>query len=251
MQMPNRFVVNWHSDGPEPRTPAAIAIFRKTMRPPVSLALGAIFVCIAQCFTLGAWAQGSQHFIHLGRTNIQDPVEIVALRVNGQSVQNGVPFEANGEWIEDISVVIKNRSMKTLKCVQLAIEFPEMRDTSDRTTPLVMTTVTAGVIPEHQLYTKSGQKIDVVQQPPINIGPGQTIEVPISGGLTHVKSFIEKSRPFATLARCDIWIQSAFFADGTKWNLSGVFFRPDSKTLGKYNSISKEEFDGVSTPTAR
>lgn len=196
-------------------------------------------------------AQKAQRVIILGRANVRDPVKIVAVLVHGKRIENGGPFQADGGWIESSVVVVENLSSKTLTCIQLGIEFPEMRDASNPASPLTMTIATAGAIPDHQLYARSGQKIEIVQQPPISIGPGQTIEIPISAWLARVKSDIEKNRPFNTLTQAHIWIQMAFFDDGTKWNLSGVFSRPDPGIPGKYDPISKEEFDGSNPPTAK
>jgi hypothetical protein len=212
----------------------------------IGLQMTCLFAFISCCSLASAVAQEVLRTIHLGRGNVQDPVKIVELLVNGKPVQHGVPFEAGNDWLQNTSVVVQNRSSKVLTCVQISIEFPELRDQSDSSGPVVMTSVTVGVIPEHQLYTTSGDKINVTQQPAININPGQTVQIPISISLATIKSIVEPHRSISGVTQSQIWITKAFFADQTRWAL-GLYARPDPHVPGKYDSISLGEFTNSST----
>lgn len=52
------------------------------------------------------------------------PVEIIAIKVNGEEIQPGRPFLAADDWVKNFSITVRNVSQHNIKFVEAEIEFP-------------------------------------------------------------------------------------------------------------------------------
>jgi hypothetical protein len=132
------------------------------------------------------FAQDSTRVIKRARTNINDPVSYVGFYVDDKEVQHGVSFQAAGDWLEHLVVVVENRSPKDLIALQMMITLSDFGE-GDSKHPPVMAPIIVGQIPEHQLYTKSGAKIPMPQHLPVILKPGQTLRIPIADAMNELK----------------------------------------------------------------
>lgn len=54
-------------------------------------------------------------------------LEIVAINAAGQLITLGQPFTADGEWLKDLSVKVRNISGKAISSIRISFTLPETR----------------------------------------------------------------------------------------------------------------------------
>jgi hypothetical protein len=89
---------------------------------------------------------------------------------------------------------------------------------------------------------------------PIDLPPGQELTVPLAPYNDEIKEGTDspdrpvgkgKRIPFSAITTCWIFLQDAYFADGTKWTPGPVYYKPDPSVPGKYAKwvpITADEF---------
>jgi hypothetical protein len=58
-------------------------------------------------------------------TNIQMPIEIVSIKLNGKEVQPGEKIEADDDWLLGLSFTLKNISDKPIAFIEIGLRFPQ------------------------------------------------------------------------------------------------------------------------------
>jgi hypothetical protein len=58
-------------------------------------------------------------------------LEIVGVKVNGESITMGKPFTANGDWLETLTFRVRNVSGKVIDNFAFGVAFPELAINSD------------------------------------------------------------------------------------------------------------------------
>jgi|SRR5271156_1264151 len=89
---------------------------------------------------------------------------------------------------------------------------------------------------------------------PIDFLPGQELTVPLAPYNDEIKEGTDspdrpvrkgKRIPFSAITTCWIFLQDAYFADGTKWTPGPVYYKPDPSVPGKYAKwvpVTADEF---------
>jgi hypothetical protein len=173
-------------------------------------------------------------------------VKIVKLMLDGVEVKPGVPFQAGDNWFDRIRIVIKNVSPKKIVFADGYLRFPETGDATAEHLA-AMGRILVGQRPEHARNSFTGMKYNDAPSAPILIAPGQEIAIPVVDDFDRVRATIESRQPLSSVTTCVVGLTTLYFDDGTKW-LSGLYFRADPSTPGRYLRISRKEFDaeGVS-----
>lgn len=145
----------------------------------------------------------------------REPVVIADVKAGTNSVELNRPFDADGEWIKDISFKVTNQSTKTVTYVAVDLKFS---DTSSSDAAMVRPLM-FGVWPDHP----------TPKDVPISLKPGESIDVAMSAQYQSLKKFLETRGPLARINKLTIVAFVVFFDDGTKWGL-GNYFVPDSSS---------------------
>ena len=191
----------------------------------------------------------------LSPSHPNNPVKIVKVMLDGVEVKPGVlawpadkpgvPFQANDEWFNHLTVVLKNISAKKIVCGTIQAFFPETGD-GTRAHPTVGDQSHFGNLPEYGMYSGlTGTRFDdEPQRDPILVEPGQEFTVPVisrdhSDG---IKEMIENRQPLSSITTIRVEIAAFDFEDGTRW-AADLYYRPDYSVPGKYVVISRKEFD--------
>jgi hypothetical protein len=175
------------------------------------------------------------------------PAKIVKVMLNGTEVKPGVPFQAGDDWFNRLQVVIKNMSRKNIVFAAGQLRFPETGDASAEHLA-IMDRFSIGRRPEDARASN-------VTSPPGAVGlqahvdgveilvvPGQETAVSIVDPFDHIKAGIEVRQPLSSVTTSAIGLHTLYFDDGTTW-LSGLYFRADPSTPGRYIRISQKEFE--------
>jgi hypothetical protein len=181
--------------------------------------------------------------VHLFPVHAHDPVVIVKLMRRGVEIQPDAPFEAGEDWLEEISVVVRNISASKVSYVSVAAHLPET-GAGTQESPRVGGGDAMGRKPEHALYSPvTGQRRQEVPSESIDLQPGKELAMPLISERDYgsIKSLIQAKQTLAGVAKCDVWVTTVFFADGTKWAPAG-YWRPDEARPGRYLAVSFEDW---------
>jgi hypothetical protein len=193
----------------------------------------------------GAAAQGSSatnlRNVQLEPTFPNDLVRVVKIVADGTGVTPGVPFQAGDDWFKGFSLVIKNVSTKKIVFAAGQLRFPETGDATPEHLA-VMVRISAGQRPEPaRVSGDEGARPDDVSSAPILVAPGQEATVRVVENFERVKTMIEGRHPLTSVKKCMVGLNTLYFGDGTEWQ-SGLYFRADPNTPGRYVRISAKEF---------
>ena len=170
-----------------------------------------------------------------------DLVRIVKIFVDGVEVAPEVPFQGRDEWFKNLRVVIKNVSAKKIVFAAGQLRFPETGDATAENLA-VMARISIGQRPEHvRVPSGEGARNNDPLGVTILLDPGQETAVPVVENFYHVKAMIERKQPLSSVTTCVVGLNTLFFGDGAEW-LSGLYFRADPNTPGRYVRISPKEF---------
>ena len=177
--------------------------------------------------------------VQLGTPAPSDLIKIVKVTVGGVEITPGLPFAADDSWFNRLRIGIRNESAKEIVFVAGQLSFPE---TGDAEHLAIMDRILIGRRPEHaQGATPAGRGFNDAPSPPILVGRGQEISVPVADSFEAFKTAIEKRQSLSSVRTCVVGITTLYFDDGTEW-LSGLYFRADPNTPGRYVRISPDQF---------
>lgn len=152
----------------------------------------------------------------------REPVVITDIKVGANSVELNKRFDADAEWIKDISFKITNQSTKSVIYVAVDLKFSDATSSD----PAMVRPLMFGVWPGHPTPK------DVA----ISLKPGDSIDVSIPAQYESLKKFLETRGPVTRINKVMIMVFVVFFDDGTKWGL-GNFFVPDSSRPTGYRMV--------------
>jgi hypothetical protein len=89
----------------------------------------------------------------------------------------------------------------------------------------------------------TGQRRQEVPSESIDLQPGKELAMPLISERDYgtIKSLMQAKQTLAGVAKCDVWVTTVFFADGTKWAPAG-YWRPDEARPGRYLAVSFEDW---------
>lgn len=167
--------------------------------------------------------------------NIADPVQIIRITEGGNEIVQGVfrmppyetpgqPIPASDDWIENLSISLKNLTSIKIEFMRVHFSFLYGED-PHHLGHVVGWDLDLGQIPAvtASTYYKKG-KVPAGTGQPLDFSPGQEITIPLAGGLgDKIKPKIEAKTPFSSVTGCVIGIVSAYFDQpGLKWANFGM-----------------------------
>jgi hypothetical protein len=190
-----------------------------------------IFFGILLFFTLNPKAHGTP----VGQSRVLKlmtypfaPVEIMGIKVKDTPVSFNQPLSDDKDWINGITVRVKNISEKSISyiSIELRSEPPESGDKPR------ITSVSSGVLP----LLRDGAE----QQANILISPDMFIDITLSNDQYQVY------KDYLQVSSLQVSVGSVFFTDDTLW-MKGVSFTRDSKNPNNWKPVktsvkSVEEF---------
>jgi hypothetical protein len=193
------------------------------------LALKFILVAANLCFLViyvSGWTapliQSNKKSIIRRVTYAKYPVEI-SFHLKGQPLTNETlldgfrsnDFDADGDWLKDLTIKIKNTSGKTITWMLLNLHFPEV--TKDGATAL------------HQIFL--GVDPDApFSRPELRLLPNQTLEIPLNAkydDIKHLVNVIGSGMPIEGVSKLLVEFHAALFDDETRFE-AGTTYRRNS-----------------------
>jgi hypothetical protein len=221
---------------------------------------GAVVLTMLVCLILvNAGSLGTRTVDLRQIQRVWDAVRIMSVTVGAQRIQpglsgargevkQGTPFQADEDWLKNMSISLTNRTDKPIICAQIRLWFP---DTGDGTPAHPMTSylITIGQRPESSLYYGNGSKISPdTTKKALLLAPGATLVIPIAQELEAIQSTIEGvgNIPFSQVTRVEIEPAMFYFPDGMRWDaVAGGYYNPDPQHPGKYAKLNDSYFPGT------
>jgi hypothetical protein len=164
------------------------------------------------------------------------------LSTGAREVQPGTPFQADEDWLKNMSISLKNRTDKVIVRAEVQLWFP---DTGDGSTsqPVTVYTMTLGQRPESDSFASHGQKLPPEPgKPPLLIAPGKTVVVRVADYLDAIQSLVEAKLSFTQVTRLAIQRLKFYFADGMSWDELHGFGVPDPNHPGQFTYMDRNRF---------
>lgn len=161
------------------------------------------------------------------RSSVDVPIEIVATKVKDRSIEFRQEFDADANWLRDLTFKIKNKSTKPITWIGINITFPETRAT--------------GSLMLHQLFI--GQRSDMLStltsNPPLDLKPGEEKEISLEPEFDLIRRLIKLRGRVEDINNVDLTIDEVMFADDTLYSGSNLWRRnPDTSSARKWLKIS-------------
>lgn len=199
--------------------------------------------------------------VDIDRQTRMDPVSIERISVDGQVIHPGVStaagrevkpgteFEADEDWLRNMSVVLKNRTDKVIVRAEITLWFPETGDGS-RSQIITSYTMALGQRPEIDSFTRHGQKLQPQpDKPPILLAPGQTLVIQAADYIDDIQNMLDEfpgiiagKPPLAQVTKVAINGRQFYFADGMRWTDLDGFAVPDPNHPGQFTNLDRGHY---------
>ncbi len=151
------------------------------------------------------------------------PIEVFDLKVKDKVVSFGEAFEADADWLKDVSLKIKNTSKKTIVCIPVGLVFPE-------TAPSPMMHLKLFGNPTNSKVRDGRQSLE--------LKPGEVLAVSLADEYERLKALVEHRRSIDSIGTLTLETNRAYFDDGMMWDMGGLY-RPDPDNFGKWILVEK------------
>jgi hypothetical protein len=159
-----------------------------------------------------------------------------------REVQPGTPFQADEDWLKNMSITLKNRTDKVIVRAEVQLWFPDTGD-GGPSQPVTAYTMTLGQRPDIASYRSNGQKYaPETGKPPILVTPGQTLVIHVADYFDAIQSLVEGKLSFSQVTRIAIQRLQFYFVDGMRWDDLHGFGVPDPNHPGQFTYMDRNRF---------
>ena len=159
-------------------------------------------------------------------TLVKEPVQI-SYELKGEPVKatqavtpgDGIrteQFEADADWLRDLTLKLTNTSEQTITHVVVNLRFPEV---TPNFTSMALHQISLGVGPDGK-----------VQGPAFKLAPNESIQVPLASRYPEIEKLLQTVGKKQPTDVCKVWVEfhEALFDDGTLFQAGSMFRRnPD------------------------
>jgi hypothetical protein len=175
------------------------------------IAVGVGFLSSTWLSAMQGQNEQSNLVTHIGPPN--SPIEIPSIDVKGKSIKLGEKFDGREDWLNGLSLKIKNVSDKVVVYVGLYLDFPETKATGN----IMSFPLSFGQNPISPMISGESQRLL----------PNEIVSLSLSAQeYTHLKNFIERRQRFSNIRKADVRLTIIAFEDGSVWS-NGSWMRRD------------------------
>ncbi len=171
-----------------------------------------------------AQAQSEKKTIKLART-INPQLKITEAKVgqNDRKFEEG--FDAESDWVKNLSFKLENISGKSIVYLQVNVNFPETRASGN----LMSYTVIFGEFPSKKLKNSK----------PMLLMPSEILKISLDKEKDKIYKFVNERQPIESIQKVELEIGFIVFEDKTAWT-AGNFLRQDPNDPNRYNNIGSQ-----------
>ena len=187
-------------------------------------------------------AQYSLDPVTITKVIVGDQVIQAGVSTGAREVQSGAPFQADEDWLKNMSISFKNRTDKVIVRAEVQLWFPDTGDGTS-TRPVTVYIMTLGQRPEIDSFTSHGQKLPPEpSKAPLLVAPGQTFVFHVADYLDGIQSVVEAKLSFSQVTRVAIQRLKFYFVDGMRWDDLHGFGVPDPNNPGQFTYMDRNRF---------
>lgn len=191
--------------------------------------------------------------VNVDRLHTLDAVGITEVAVGGRRVEvgefsihedrPGLPFQADDDWLKNMTISVRNRTDKTIICGEVRLWFPETALGPDHAQTAYL--LRFGQRPESARYHKDGSKILPDTRKAIVLAPGRTFVIRVAEYMDEIQALFENlgTMPLSQVTKLNIQRVGYYFADDTRWE-NHAYLSPDSEHPGQYKTLDQNYFPG-------
>lgn len=170
-------------------------------------------------------AQSEQKTIKLART-INPQLKITEVKVGQKDRKFNESFDAEAEWVKNLSFKLENISGKPIVFLKVNVNFPETRASGN----LMSYPISFGQRPGSKLKPN---------KPSMLLKTGETLEVSLDKEKDKIYKFVNERQPIESIQKIELEISFIVFEDKTAWSV-GSFMRQDPNNPDRYDPVESE-----------
>lgn len=163
-----------------------------------------------------------------------EPVKLSKLKVKGKEVEPAKKFVEEDDWLNGLTITVKNTSDKTIVWIDLALNFP--RPAGSGGEPDARDHLVYGHYPPPPGEAGTPH----TQQPPAR--PGETVELALAD-YEGTLEFLRKTNYPASIKQVEIDLSEVIFDNGMMWS-GDALFRRDPNNPGRWNRVDEPQGPG-------
>jgi hypothetical protein len=207
-----------------------------------------VFVALASLALSGKYL--GTKMVYIDAQYRVDPVTITEVTVGDQQIQPGLstgarevrpgtPFQADEDWLKNMSISLKNRTNKAIDRAEVMLYFLG----ASASQPVAAYVITLGQRHESDSFTSRGQRRPPEpNKQPLLCVPGQTLVVRVGDYVDEIQSIVEEKVPFSQVTRVAIQRTRFFFVDGMRWDDLVGFGVPDPNHPGQFTNMDRNTY---------
>ncbi len=221
-------------------------------------------ICLTGCLiVLGCCGEAfaTDRTVQVEPQHRSDPVMVTGVTIGGVPIECGLvtnpvqlqpvtPFAAGGDWLQNLTITILNRTNRNVSYAQITLAFPETGDGSSPASPQHVYHISLGRIPDSAAFSGAGKPLSQrAGQLALSLLPGQSLTIHVGDYIDRLKASFANTAfasSFGSLTKCIIRRSAVFFDDGMRWSVA-LFSVPDSANPGKFKNLEPQFFPGVPT----
>lgn len=186
---------------------------------------------------------------------INDAILISNIAVGGKTVECGLfiehdrvqpvtPFQASGDWLQQMTISLVNRTNKTIVYGSVIMHFVDTGDCVSL--PCAGTELHFGHMPAIDAYDgRTGQplRLEHPERPPLGWQSEQTYVVHVSDYMDKIERSLSNFMSESAVGKVNIYRSAFYFEDGMRWT-PGRYSVPDPERPGKFNHLPVDYFPG-------
>jgi hypothetical protein len=202
-----------------------VATRLKPFRLQIIVMILAGFIITAFAITKHGQVDQLQERIIKKETWLNEPVKIVKIQVNKSPVLLDRSFLASDDWLKGLTISVQNTSGKTIKYIEIALEFPRTEDQGQEPPSR-----------DHLIYGEypplPGENATPhPDQPPVL--PGGIVDLVLTD-YDGTRRFLTETHYLASIKEVQISLDDIIFDDGTKFN-GGQMWHRDPNDSNRWN----------------
>lgn len=196
----------------------------------VSISLRQIFLATFVLFMILSFTLTSktqERIVSHSSYNVKDIIEIIEIKVKGKPIILTKPFIANSDWLNGLTIKIKNTTDKPVAYIDVSLSFPETKIGEST----LRWSVTYGQKPD---VNKSSLSSDTIK-------PHKMVDIRLNkDDYKKLQEFVKERISVTKINNVYIRVREVIFADGIRW-VNGYLVRRDPQNPRKWIAVPKEK----------
>lgn len=162
-----------------------------------------------------------------------EPIKIDKLKVKGKQIELGQNFLEDDDWLNGLTISVKNTSGKTIMFIEMVLEFSRPEDSAQG-----VPTISRLMYGQYPL--SPGETAPPNSESPVK--PGETVDIVLSD-YDSLQEVLRQTNYPPNIKQIEMSVDSVIFDDVTMWSKDKIFTR-DPNNPNKWRRVDKPPAGG-------